>query len=113
MPPRQWQLRIEDILDAIGKVTAYTAGMTFEQFCGDDRTIDAVVRNLTVIGEAASHVPDDVRARYPELPWAKMRGMRHVVTHEYFGVDLSIVWETIGGNLAGLVPSLRRILAEG
>lgn len=110
MPPRDWRLRINDILEAIAKVERYTAGMTFQAFCADERTVDAVVRNLTVIGEAARHLPPEIEARHPELPWARLRGVRNVVVHEYFGVDLNILWETAKRNLPPLVPLLHGVL---
>jgi uncharacterized protein with HEPN domain len=68
MPDRDWKLRIEDILEAIAKIQRYTEGMTFETFSGDEKPIDAVVRNFTVIGEASRYIPLEIEARYPELP---------------------------------------------
>jgi len=108
--PRDWRLRIEDILEAIAKIEHYTAEMTFEAFRADERTVDAVVRNLTVIGEAARYLPPEVEARYPEIPWARMRGIRNFVVHEYFGVDVGILWETAKRNLPPLVSLLQRVL---
>lgn len=110
MPPRDWRLRIEDILEAIAKIDRYTAGMTFQAFCADEKTVDAVIRNLIVIGEAAQHIPSENEMRHPELPWARTRGVRNVVVHEYFGVDLSVLWETAKRNLPPLVPLLHSLL---
>lgn len=73
MPPRTWELRIADIIEAIEKIFAYVEGMTFDQFVDDHKTIDAVIRNITVIGEAASHVPQYVIDQNPSLPWREMR----------------------------------------
>jgi uncharacterized protein with HEPN domain len=87
--------------------------MTFEEFVKDRRTVDAVVRNLTVIGEAASHIPDEVCRGSAGIPWGDMRAMRNFVVHEYFGVSDKIVWETIQQDLAGIVEPLRRLLAAG
>ncbi len=103
MSHRHWKFRIQDMLDAAGKIDRYTEGMTFEDFVKDDKTIDAVVRQLTIIGEAASHVPEDISSTAPAIPWPEMRGMRNVVVHEYFGVNTRIVWETVTKN----VPDLR------
>jgi uncharacterized protein with HEPN domain len=69
-----------------------------------------VVRNLIVIGEAARHVPDEVVAANPQIPWARMRGMRNLVVHEYFGVDVDVLWDTVTGNLPALLPLLRDLL---
>ena len=91
MPHRSWALRISDIIEAIENALEYTAGMTFEQFAADRKTIDAVVRNLMIIGEAATHLPEDLCEKYPDLPWREMRDMRNIVVHEYFGVDNLIV----------------------
>lgn len=92
------------------KVERYTDGMTLEAFRADEKTVDAVVRNIGVIGEAARHVPQDVQERYPDVPWAEMRGMRNVVVHEYSLVSVPIVWQTVKGNLPPLVPVLEDIL---
>ena len=80
-------------------------------FAADERTIDAVVRNLIVIGEAAGHVPEDVVASSPQIPWARMRGMRDLAVHEYFGIDVNVLWDTITSNLPPL-PQLLRVLLE-
>ncbi len=77
MPHRDWKFRIQDILDAVGAVQKYTQGMEFKTFTEDRRTVDAVVRNLIIIGEAAVQVPEDVCRKYPEIPWYEMRGMRN------------------------------------
>ena len=112
MPPREWRLRIEDILQSIHRVMRYTEGMDEASFAEDGRTVDAVLRNMTVIGEAARAVPFEVEERYPNVPWGKMRGFRNVVVHEYFGVSMPILWRTVRVNLPPLIPDLERILAE-
>jgi len=85
VPSRDPLLRIQDILDAIAKIQRYTQGMTLEAFSIDEKTIDAVVRNFIIIGEAASQVSQDLRDRYAAVPWLVMRNMRNVLTHVYFG----------------------------
>ena len=69
-----------------------------------------MVRNLIIIGEAAGHVPDDVVTANPQIPWARMRGMRNLAVHEYFGVDADVLWDTVTGNLPEVLPELRRLL---
>src|SRR5207245_6520461 len=91
---RDWRLYCDDILEACGKIRRYLAEMTYEAFVADDRTQDAVIRNIEVIGEAAKRMPDEVIARAPGVPWRKIRGMRDVVAHGYFGVDSKLVWST-------------------
>lgn len=110
MPHRNWQLRISDIIGAIENVLDYIEGMTFEQFVADQKTIDAVVRNFIIIGEAASHLPEDFIEMHPDLPWREMSDMRNIVVHEYFGVDNMIVWETLENNLPPLLPLLRHLM---
>ena len=112
MPHRPWRDRIEDILDAVARVEEYVEGLDRKGFTADSKSVDAVVRNLEVIGEAAAHVPDEVRDRYPEIPWREIRAMRNRLSHAYFAVDVDVVWKTARDDLDALVPALRRMLAE-
>jgi uncharacterized protein with HEPN domain len=109
LPPREWRIRIEDILGAIDLIHEYTQAMDRRAFGADRRTVDAVVRNL-IIGEAANHVPDDVAAAHPEIPWTRMRGLRNLAVHEYFGVDDDVLWDTVTVNLPALEQPLRVLL---
>jgi uncharacterized protein with HEPN domain len=113
VPPRDWRLRLEDIAEAIDRITEYLAGLTFESFAADRRTIDAVIRNFEIIGEAARHMPDEIIRRHPELPWSEMRGMRHILAHEYFGVDVAIIWKTAKLSLPSLRQSVDHIVGAG
>lgn len=87
---RDLTLYVEDMVEAVRRVSHYSAGMTREAFLADAKTVDAVVRNLEVLGEAAKHVPDEMRTRYPAVEWKKIAGMRDVLAHEYFGIDEDI-----------------------
>lgn len=87
VPLRNWKIRITDILQCIAKIQRYTKGYTFDDFQEDEKTIDSVLRNLEIIGEAARHVPAEIRARHPDLPWAEMLTMRNIVIHEYHLAD--------------------------
>lgn len=111
MPRRNADQRLHDIVTAIGKIRRYTAGMDQDAFAADEKTVDAVTRNLSVIGEAANHVPDELVSEHPDVPWTEMRGMRNVVIHEYFGVSLAIVWETVQQDLPSVERKLRRLLS--
>lgn len=99
-------------MQSLEGIERYTRGLTFEEFRDDDKTVDAVVRNLGIIGEAARQVPPDVQERYPDVPWAQMRGMRNVVIHEYSTVSVRIIWQTIKENLLPLAPTSRHILEQ-
>lgn len=110
MPLRGWELRIADIIEAIETVLEYTAGMTFEQFVSDRKTIDAVIRNFIIIGEAACNLPEVFTAMHPDFPWREMRDMRNIAVHEYFAVDNEIVWETLKKNLPPLLRMLRQLI---
>lgn len=103
---------LEDVIEAIAKIDRYTEGMTFETFAEDDKTVDAVLRNFEVLGEAAKNVPEGIRAGYSEVPWAEMAGMRDKLIHGYATVDLEIVWTTIETDLPEIHPELRSIVAE-
>ena len=110
MHARDWRIRIEDMLEAIAKIERYAKGLSHAQFHEDEKTVDAVVRNLIVIGEAARLVPDEIAERHPEIAWTKMRGLRNLAVHEYFGVDADILWETTQHDLPPLASMLRCVL---
>jgi uncharacterized protein with HEPN domain len=112
VPRREWRLRVEDILNAVGRIERFTRGLVFETFANDERTIAAVSYQLVVIGEAAKNLPAEVRTTAPAVPWEVMSDMRNVVAHGYFGVDLSIVWQTATHDVPKPEPLLRRMLAS-
>ena len=107
---RSWKLRIEDILEAVERIERYTEGLRYDQWQTDQKTIDAVIRNIEVIGEAAKHVPPDVQKMFPEIPWGKMKGIRNILIHEYFGVDIEVLWKTAMEDLPGLKDLLMGML---
>ncbi|MFC1813819.1 DUF86 domain-containing protein [Thermodesulfobacteriota bacterium] len=106
MPSRSWKFRIDDIIEAIDKIERYTRGVDFDEWQQDEKTIDAVIRNIEVIGEASSHLPEEIQEQYEDVPWRMMKGIRNIVAHEYFGIDLEIVWKTVKEDL----PILRKRL---
>ena len=103
---------LEDILQSTLDIREFTAGMTFDQFTGDRRTVNAVIRGLEIIGEATKKIPPEIRNRQPELPWIEIAAMRDKLIHEYFGVDLEIVWETAVNDLSFLERAIRFLLEE-
>jgi uncharacterized protein with HEPN domain len=84
----------------------YTADLRLEAFSTNPMVIDAVVRNFQIIGEAARHIPDEIQAAHPDIPWHDMRAMRHVLVHRYDAVDVETVWITASTDLPPLVPML-------
>ena len=108
----RWRYRVDDILESIANLQEYVKGMTFEVFAADKRTVRAAAYEIGIIGEAARHVPPEVRRRHPEIPWEQMRQIRNIVVHEYFRLDVGILWQTITENLPPLLPLLQKILEQ-
>ncbi len=99
MSNRSPKLFIADIKEAISKIEQYIKDMTFTEFEKDDKTVDAVVRNLEIIGEAVKNLSQEIKDHYPNINWRGATAMRDRLIHGYFGVDKSIVWETITSDL--------------
>lgn len=104
--------RLQHILEAIDRIGEYIEGMDAVDYYGDMRTRDAVERRIEIIGEAATHVSQEVKACYPHLPWKQMMGMRTVVSHEYFQIEDRIVWDVAIEELPKLRPQIQAILDE-
>jgi uncharacterized protein with HEPN domain len=101
-----------DILESISDIKEFTGGMTFDDFAKDRKTVKAVVRSLEVIGEAANNIPKHVHEAYSEIPWEEIVGMRNRLIHEYFGVDLDIVWQTIEEDLSPLEATVKKMFSD-
>ncbi|BBO18724.1 conserved hypothetical protein [Candidatus Brocadia pituitae] len=99
---RQVQDYLNDIMESISDIREFTKGMTVEDFAKDRKTIKAVIRSLEIIGEAVSKIPQHVRAKYPEISWQEIVGMRNKIIHEYFGIDLDIVWQSYRGGFGSV-----------
>ena len=110
MSKRDINLLLEDMLEAALKITKYTEDLDFDAFLKDDKTIDAVIRNFEVIGEAASRIDPDFKINNPEIEWKHLRGFRNRIVHEYFGVDYEIVWSIIEDDLIGLTNRLKLLI---
>jgi|SRR4026208_1281674 uncharacterized protein with HEPN domain len=93
MSKRSPSLLITDIIESGQKILSYTNGLSFEQFLLDSKTVDAVIRNFEIIGEAASRLPDEFKDKYPDIEWHRIRGLRNRIVHDYSGIDYEIVWK--------------------
>jgi uncharacterized protein with HEPN domain len=109
---RSHQDYLNDMLVAMSKARQFVEGMSFEQFSADDKTIFAVVRALEIVGEAAKKIPPEVRALRQDIPWREVSGMRDKLTHDYFGVDVLVIWRTVGEDVPLLQEGIRSLLHE-
>jgi len=109
---RDWRLYLQDAIACCESISDYTKGMDRAAFEADRRTYDAVLRNLQIVGEVARNMPQAVRDANPQVPWAKIVGMRNILTHACFAVDSDIVWDVVANHVGPLLTELRRISAQ-
>ncbi|ADW20762.1 MULTISPECIES: DUF86 domain-containing protein [Thermus] len=112
MSKRQLRLYLTDMLQAIGRIERYLSGLDWDAFLESDLHLDAVTRNLEILGEAARHLPEEIKSRYPEIPWRRVVGLRNVVAHQYFAVDPEVVWTIAKEQVPTLKETLQRMLRE-
>jgi uncharacterized protein with HEPN domain len=112
MSDREWKLFLKDIEKSINKILNYTKGLNRQEFFGDDKTFDAVMRNLEIIGEAVKHFPDEIREQYKKIAWKKIAGLRDIVIHEYFGIDEDIIWDVVHNKIPELKPEIKTIIED-
>ena len=106
MSKRNPELLVEDILESCQKIMDYTKNISFEEFISDPKTIDAVVRNFEIIGEAANRLPDEFKELHQNIDWYRIRGFRNKIVHDYIGIDYSIVWQIKETYLPQLIKDL-------
>jgi uncharacterized protein with HEPN domain len=110
MRKRDYRDYLKDISDSIEDIESFTKDLTFNDFLKDKKTQNAVIRSIEVIGEATKKLPRSLRSKYPSIPWKKMTGMRNKMIHEYFGIDLEILWKTIKEDIPSLKPLIKAVL---
>ena len=108
--PRDERVFLEDIVDACRKVQRYTSDLSLERFRDDEKTIDAVVRNLEVIGEAAKQISAETRGQMAGLDWQRIAGLRDILIHNYFGIDIDIIWDVLANKVPLLIEAIQGFL---
>jgi len=112
MSKREWKLFVEDILESIELIEKYIGNLEFNDFSKDRKTIDAVVRNFEIIGEASKYIPDYIKEKHADVDWIGIVGLRNRIAHEYFGISLEIVWNIVKQELPKLQNQMKQI-SEG
>lgn len=109
---REFEDYLRDILETMQKAEDFVEGLSFEEFASDDKTFYAVVRALEIIGEATKKLPTTLRKKYPAIPWKEMAGMRDILIHDYFGVEVETVWVTVKERSPEIKPLIQNVLEE-
>ncbi|MEW5720768.1 MAG: DUF86 domain-containing protein [Chloroflexota bacterium] len=109
---RDYRLYLDDIQDAAEKIRDYIQGLSFDEFSADNKTFDAVVLNLQIIGEATKHIPDSVKEKYPAIDWRRIAGLRDVIVHGYFGLNEDVLWDVAQNRVPQLLEQIRDVLAK-
>ena len=112
MPERDFRLYLSDILDSGGAIQEFVKGLSFDEFCNDRKPYSAVIREFEIIGEAVGKLSDEVKQKHPDVEWQDIKDFRNLLTHEYFGIDLEIVWKTVKDDLPALIEAVRAILGK-
>jgi len=112
MSERHPKLLLEDILNSAEKIFRYTENLTYEEFIADSKTIDAVVRNFEIIGEASNRLPQGFKDEHHAVDWYRIRGFRNRIAHQYFGLDYEFMWVLKDTHLSSLVSEIQNILAQ-
>jgi uncharacterized protein with HEPN domain len=100
---------LDDILDTIADIEAFTDGVDFDEFQANREKVLAVIKSIEILGEAVKKIPDEIRAEYPQVPWRAIAGMRDVLVHEYWGIDIAVVWSTVEEGILTFKPVITQI----
>lgn len=106
---RSIQLYFNDIVESCDKILRYTQGLSFQKFVADERTYDAVIRNLSVIGEAVKNLPEEIKIGHPEVEWRKIAALRNILVHAYFSIENEIIWDVVSNKIAPLKTAIMTI----
>ena len=109
MKDRDLRDYINDLMEACRDILSFTKGMSYSDFAGDKKTVNAVIRSLEVIGEATKNLPPSFRNKYPDVPWKQMAGMRDKLIHEYFGIDKQMVWQVVEKHIPDILPLIKKL----
>ena len=109
---RSLRLYFEDILSSCDKILRYAQGLNYEEFINDELRLDAVLRNLQIMGEAAKQVPQEIRDIYPAVEWRKIAGLRDILAHAYFSLELETIWDIIQNKVPHLRTQIQEILQQ-
>jgi len=109
---RDYKTYLNDILKAISRVENYTENLVLDDFSESNLYQDAVIRNLEIIGEAVKHIPNNLRKKYPDIEWKKIAGLRDILAHAYFGIDIEIVWDVIQNKIPEFKEQITLILSK-
>jgi len=110
--PREYKAYLNDILEAIRKIEKYTDNLSFDDFIEDELIQDGVVRNLEIVGEAVKNIPEEIKNKNPEIEWQKIAGLRDILIHAYFGIDVDIVWNIVKKKIPKLKKEILEVLSK-
>jgi len=107
---RKWGQRLTHILESIAEIQSYTSGRSFEEFCDNSMMRFASIKQMEIIGEAANHISDETKNKFSEIEWRQITGMRNILVHEYFGIDVKLIWEIAIADIPELKNKIEKVI---